>query len=173
MACPALEDKLKLRPRPAAESYNDIALRGGHYCPPKAGPTAGEFMLGFKDQTKEQLPFPFQHSQANFILNSLDIAAATIRQQVYTFEQRMRCTITKSFVVKILPLTPFSGKIWEEFLAKTMIPQDRGGGGYTRPICRLIPTFQSERRSRLRPLLVPRPHLVSIRKCLGYVVMVE
>ncbi len=37
---------------------------------------------------------------------------------------------SNSFVSKILPLTLFSGKIWREFLAKILIPQDRGGGGY-------------------------------------------
>ena len=42
----------------------------------------------------------------------------------------MAFPVTKSFVSKILPLTPFSGKIWREFPATTMIPQDRGGGGY-------------------------------------------
>jgi hypothetical protein len=29
-----------------------------------------------------------------------------------------------------LPLTLFSAKIWEEFLATTVIPIDRGGGWY-------------------------------------------
>jgi hypothetical protein len=42
----------------------------------------------------------------------------------------MAFLVTKSCVSKILPLTPFSGKIWREFPATTMIPQDRGGGGY-------------------------------------------
>ena len=42
----------------------------------------------------------------------------------------MTFPVTKSLVSKILPLSPFAGKIWREFPATTMIPQDRGGGGY-------------------------------------------
>lgn len=42
----------------------------------------------------------------------------------------MSLRLTNSFVPKMLPLTPFSGKIWREFLPTVMIPKDRGGGGY-------------------------------------------
>jgi hypothetical protein len=39
----------------------------------------------------------------------------------------------KSFVGKILPVTPSSPRIFPHFLPNTMIPIDRGGGGYPTP----------------------------------------
>jgi hypothetical protein len=58
----------------------------------------------------------------------------------------MAFIVTKSCVSKIMPLSPFAGKIWREFPPTTMIPHDRGGGGYSE--CDAVFTAVQSRRDK-------------------------